>query len=513
MGPAETDNRDRDYERQVGSRPRFENDSVEAIDGGPVRPHEASARVESLSPRDRPVRRDAVFRRLLAVADVAAAAGGLFAVGALTHSKVPAASVATIALIVVIAKVMGRYDHDEVVIRKSTLDEVPALLSLSAAYTLIWVSVALLPADYTHVGGGAVVVLWATTSALLIVGRAVARLAAQRLAPPERALIIGDDQAATRLLRSLRSDPGARIDVASSVPFGDALRDPAGRASGDQPSHHYTYEQLGKLVRDLRIQRVFLAPGSDDTEAMADALRPTLDAGVKVTIVPRLLDVVGSAVEFDEVGGMTLLGARRAGLSRSSRLIKRTSDVIGSLLAICALAPLGALVALAIRLDSPGPVFFRQRRVGRDGKPFEMIKFRSMVQEAHAQRHLLAHRNESEGVFKLYADPRVTRVGRVIRRRSIDELPQLVNVLRGEMSLVGPRPLIVEEDRLIEGHHRGRLQLSPGMTGPWQVLGPVRPPLSEMVKADYLYGANWSLWSDVKLILRTLAHAVAGRGA
>src|SRR5205807_8993106 len=162
--------------------------------------------------------------------------------------------------------------------------------------------------------------------------------------------------------------------------------------------------------------------------------------------------------------------------------------------------------ALAIKLGSLVPVIFRQPRVGRDGRTFQMIKFRSMFDGAEAQRQALESLNESDGIFKLSRDPRVTTVGRLLRRTSLDELPQLINVLRGDMSLVGPRPLVTEEDRRVAGRHRRRLHLSPGMTGPWQVLGPERPPLSEMVKLDYLYGANWSLWSDLKILLRTVAH-------
>lgn len=274
----------------------------------------------------------------------------------------------------------------------------------------------------------------------------------------------------------------------------------------------HSFERLAKLIRELNVDRVFLAPSSSDSEPMLDALRRTMEAGVKVTIVPRLLEVVGSAVEFDIVGGVTLLGVRRSGLSRSSFLLKRATDIIGSLVGICLLAPVAALVALAIKLDSSGPVFFRQQRIGRDGKPFEMLKFRSMIDGAESQRAALEDQNESEGTFKLSRDPRVTRVGRWLRRRSIDELPQLINVLRGDMSLVGPRPLVVSEDQLIVGRDRGRLSLPPGMTGPWQVLGPARPILTEMVKTDYLYGATWSLWTDIKILLRTVTHTFSGRG-
>ena len=187
-------------------------------------------------------------------------------------------------------------------------------------------------------------------------------------------------------------------------------------------------------------------------------------------------------------------------------------DLAGAALGLLALAPFGLLLAAAIKLDSHGPVFFRQRRVGRDGRVFRMYKFRSMVDGAEAQRAALEALNETHGVFKLAADPRVTSIGKFLRRSSLDELPQLINVLLGDMSLVGPRPLVVDEDRLIEGRHRDRLQLPPGMTGPWQVLGPTRPPLSEMVKTDYLYATNWSLWTDVKILLRTFAHVAKQRG-
>jgi lipopolysaccharide/colanic/teichoic acid biosynthesis glycosyltransferase len=171
-----------------------------------------------------------------------------------------------------------------------------------------------------------------------------------------------------------------------------------------------------------------------------------------------------------------------------------------------------AAVALAIRLDSRGPILFRQTRVGRNGKRFQIFKFRSMCMDAEAQKCDLFHLNETEGLFKMAADPRVTRVGRLLRRTSLDELPQLFNVWWGEMSLVGPRPLVTDEDAKIEGLDRSRLHLTPGMTGHWQILGSSRVPLHEMVGIDYLYVANWSLWSDVKILLRTVPYVLARRG-
>jgi lipopolysaccharide/colanic/teichoic acid biosynthesis glycosyltransferase len=176
------------------------------------------------------------------------------------------------------------------------------------------------------------------------------------------------------------------------------------------------------------------------------------------------------------------------------------------------LAPLLAVIALAITLDSPGPVLFRQVRAGRRGRAFEMLKFRSMVDGADRLKEELRHLNEAEGIFKMANDPRITRVGRVLRVAHLDELPQLINVVRGDVSLVGPRPLPLDEDEAIRGWYRDRLEVSPGISGYWQVLGSSRIPLEEMVKVDYLYIANWSVWGDVKLMLRTIAVVAKRRG-
>ena len=234
--------------------------------------------------------------------------------------------------------------------------------------------------------------------------------------------------------------------------------------------------------------------------------------GGRVRILPRVFEVVGAAVEFETLNGLTVLGVRRFGLTRSSRAIKRTMDIVGSLIALVLLSPLIVVIVTAIRVTSHGPILFRQTRVGRDGRWFTMLKFRTMVEGADGMKTDLAGRNEADGLFKICDDPRITRVGRWLRRTSLDELPQLINVLRGEMSLVGPRPLVVNEDCKIEGRHRRRLHLTPGMTGDWQILGSARIPRREMVKIDYLYVANWSVWSDVKILARTMLYALSARG-
>jgi exopolysaccharide biosynthesis polyprenyl glycosylphosphotransferase len=259
------------------------------------------------------------------------------------------------------------------------------------------------------------------------------------------------------------------------------------------------------------IHRVIIETDADPN-AVYDLIRGAKQLGVRVSLVPGVFEVIGTSVEIDELAGMIMLGLRPFGLSRSSKLLKRALDVVASALALIAIAPLLCVLAVAIKLDSPGPVLFRQTRVGRGGRPFQILKFRTMDADAELRKRQLTDRNESEGLFKIADDPRITRVGRVLRRTSMDELPQLVNVLAGSMSLVGPRPLVLDEDVKITGWDRRRLLLTPGMTGPWQIAGSARIPLADMVKIDYRYIGGWSLWSDCKILLRTIPYALARRG-
>ena len=196
-----------------------------------------------------------------------------------------------------------------------------------------------------------------------------------------------------------------------------------------------------------------------------------------------------------------------------ARGIKRGIDLIGATLLLVLLAPIWLGIALLIKFDSPGPILFRQRRIGRDGKAFWMLKFRTMIDGADAHKPALRHLNEAaDGLFKINGDPRVTRVGRWLRATSLDELPQLLHVATGRMSLVGPRPLVPEEDAQITGAHRRRLQMRPGMTGVWQVTGASSIPIQEMVVLDQGYVRDWSLWLDVKLLLQTAGHVALRRG-
>jgi exopolysaccharide biosynthesis polyprenyl glycosylphosphotransferase len=194
--------------------------------------------------------------------------------------------------------------------------------------------------------------------------------------------------------------------------------------------------------------------------------------------------------------------------------LKRASDLVLGSIALLGLGPLMLAIAIAIKLDSPGPIFYRQERVGKDGARFKMIKFRSMRQDADRLLEALRAKNEASGpLFKMKRDPRVTRIGGLLRRSSLDELPQLFNVLSGEMSLVGPRPPVPGEVAHYEHWQLGRLRAIPGMTGLWQVSGRSDVPFHDMVRLDLHYIRNWSLWLDLEIMLRTIPAVIGNRGA
>jgi exopolysaccharide biosynthesis polyprenyl glycosylphosphotransferase len=270
---------------------------------------------------------------------------------------------------------------------------------------------------------------------------------------------------------------------------------------------------LPGLLVEQRVGRVVVADAEVEGEQLLAVLRDCKTASVKVSLLPATFSALGPSVEIDDLQGVTLLGINPSVLSRSSRIAKRGLDLVGAGLLSMLSLPLLAVLAVAIKLDSHGPVFFRQERIGRGGSRFRLLKLRTMVADAEARRdELLAH-SKDPAWLHLEHDPRITRMGRLLRLASLDELPQLWNVLKGDMSLVGPRPLVVEEDRMVDAWARGRLDLTPGITGLWQVLGRTSIPFEEMVKLDYLYVTNWSLWGDIRLMIRTLPVVLKGDGA
>ena len=446
--------------------------------------------------------REAAFRRSLAVADVLAAGSALvLCVNVLGDDHLKLVALFALPLILIASQAHGLYDRDELVVNKTTMDEAPELFQCATLYALLLV---LLQDQFISGGLSSIQTLgvWSTFFLAAILARRFARFVARRLTPPERCLFVGSRESYERLRFKL--------------PERDQRASIVGRMSLDGLSDHQLADigttTLHRLIEEREVHRVIVEPSEALPQTTLDFVREAKATGVRVSLLPRILEVVGSTIEVDDIDGLTLLGVRRFGLSRSSKAIKRSFDALSAALGLVALSPFMLVTALLIKRDSSGPVIFRQMRIGRDSEPFEMWKFRTMVADADQLKSRLdGDTTNGMGLFKLPDDPRVTRVGRWLRCSSLDELPQLVNVLRGEMSLVGPRPLIADEDEQITGHDRSRLQLTPGMTGHWQVQG-ARTPLAEMIKLDYLYVAGWSLWGDVKILLRTAAHVLARRG-
>ncbi len=436
------------------------------------------------------------YRRALAMADMLAAIGAIVvSLRLLGHDGLRSAVLVGMPLIVVAAKIQGLYDRDELVVGKSTLDELPRLFNLATLFALlVWLS-----RHFIVVGAPStrdLLTLWGLLLAGLAGGRMVARRLAAHSSPVERCMLLGEVGIYHRLAARLAGD--RHLELVGWAPLEEVATE---RTS------------LTALVAKSRVQRIIIAPGETlSGEEVIDVVRSAKATGLRVSLLPGILGTVGSSVVFDDLGGIVLLGVPRFGLSQSSALLKRVFDVTGAALLLAATSPLLCVAMLSIIRGSPGGAFFRQTRVGRDGKPFMMIKLRTMVADADAMKVDLAELNEADGLFKITDDPRITDAGRWLRRTHLDELPQLINVLRGEMSLVGPRPLVLDDDERVTGTDRRRLHLTPGITGHWQILGAARVPLSEMVKLDYLYIANWSLWGDVKIIVRTIPVVVGRRG-
>jgi exopolysaccharide biosynthesis polyprenyl glycosylphosphotransferase len=317
-----------------------------------------------------------------------------------------------------------------------------------------------------------------------------------------RTLIVGAGEEGRRVQRKIESHPEYGMEL---VGFVDSRPD-AGVIG--------TPEELTRVVEDLEIDWVILASSRAPHEQTLAAVREVRRPDVHLSIVPTFSELFASNAMLDDLEGMPLVSLPTMRLSRTARALKRLVDIVGAGAGLAMLSPVLLGVALIIKLDSRGPVFFRQKRRGREGATFEIVKFRTMREDAESERIELADANELHGpLFKIKSDPRITRPGKVLRRLSIDELPQLINVLRGDMSLVGPRPFVIHEANQITGWAERRLDLTPGITGLWQVCGRNDLPFEEMVKLDYVYVTNWSLWWDLKILCQTIPVVLARRGA
>jgi exopolysaccharide biosynthesis polyprenyl glycosylphosphotransferase len=271
---------------------------------------------------------------------------------------------------------------------------------------------------------------------------------------------------------------------------------------------------LQARLEQVRADEIVLSEGGVDEETVLDLVETAHRTGVRVRIAPKTTELLLQRGEYVPGQGVPLFELRPPVLAGTDWALKKAFDLGVSVLVVAIGLPLWLLIALAIKLDSRGPVLYRDRRVGVGEQEFGMLKFRTMVQGAAEQQAVLEEHNEAGGaLFKIRDDPRVTRVGRVLRRLSLDELPQVLNVLAGEMSLVGPRPLPLRDYRQLEGWHRKRYHVLPGITGLWQISGRSNLTFDDLVRLDFYYIENWSIWLDISILVRTLPAVFARRGA
>jgi exopolysaccharide biosynthesis polyprenyl glycosylphosphotransferase len=359
--------------------------------------------------------------------------------------------------------------------------------------------------------------VWALIFIILFIG--VARLVRRWLLQVsykrgrfvDRALVVGSGEAGRGVIRTLLARPDLGFQPVGYLDDGSKENN---LGSGRVP-HLGNFTRLDYILKThAPLDTVFIALPGEMHQQILDLLRHCQRRGVRAQVVPDLLQLSLNRVEFNNMAGIPMLSVRNVSLSQTSLLFKRLLDLTIILVGgIPALLVMG-IIALAIKLDSPGPIIYSALRVGPGANLFRMYKFRSMVVGAEAQKEQLAHLNEADGpIFKMKDDPRLTRVGRFIRRTSLDELPQLYNVLLGNMSLVGPRPPLLEEVADYKPWHRQRLAVIGGITGLWQVSGRSDLTFDELCLLDIYYIENWSLMLDIRILLQTIPHSLFGRGA
>ncbi|HEU5215934.1 MAG TPA: sugar transferase [Gaiellaceae bacterium] len=437
---------------------------------------------------------DALLHRMLAAADTLTIAAAAVIVG-LWGSGADAAFLLILSapIWIVVGKLVGLYDRDHRTLRHLTVEELPWIFVWALGGTAI-LTFFLAPFPTLDLSSDDRLLIWGSVLVLGFLFRGAARIAWRRITPLERILIVGEGPLAEAVVRKLELFPDIHATVAGSISSCSALPDRLDELEG--------------------IDRVVVAC-TELNENLLEALLPVCRLrGVKLTVVPPTRGIFGTATHLGHVADLPLLDYNTWYVSPSTLALKRIFDVILASVGLVIASPIFLIVAVAIVLDNGLPVFFRQFRAGQDGRPFRIFKFRTMVRDAEAMLPELVPSEELDRpLFKLRADPRVTRVGRFLRKTSLDELPQLLNVLGGEMSIVGPRPEVFDAVGRYEPEHEIRLRVKPGVTGPWQISGRSELTFDEMLSVEREYVENLSLGRDLRIILMTLPAVFGRRGA
>ncbi|NUQ39196.1 MAG: sugar transferase [Caldilineales bacterium] len=355
---------------------------------------------------------------------------------------------------------------------------------------------------------GALILLFVSLARIL--NRAVLARLRRRGIGAKRVLLVGAGEVSRMVMRVLLANANLGYQI---VGFLDDNPDRGERNLGPFQALG-AIDNLSQILSERRVDEVIVTLPWQYHRRIISVLNQCERNHVQAKVVPDVLQISLDQVDLETLKGIPLLGVKQGAIAGPRLAIKRGLDLLIILPALLLLLPIMLLLALIIRLDSPGPILFVQERIGRNGRPFAAFKFRTMVADAEDLRPHLQELNEADGpLFKIKNDPRRTRVGSRLRRFSLDELPQIFNVLRGEMSLVGPRPALPEEVAAYEPWHRKRLEVLPGLTGLWQISGRSDLSFAEMVLLDVYYVENWSPWLDLSILLRTIPKVLIGEGA
>ena len=454
-------------------------------------------------------RRGALLRRLLALGDWTALIAALLAVTAATSSTDVADlfwAVLFSPTWILVVKLHGLYDHDHRRIRHSTLDEVPSLVSATVLGTLV-LDALLAISPVGPLSPKSAIALGVGTLVGSFVLRGLLRWVWHRATPMAIGIVVGPPATVDTVARRVVTHPETRLHLVGYL-----------SASTEEDSAELPrlggLTDIAEVARAEGIERVVVTEQQMSEPAAERMIEECKEAGLALTLLPQHYGLLGPGIELNRLAELPVLDFRFSDPPRSTQAMKRAMDVVFSGLVLIVTSPVLLLAAIAILVDSGRPIFFRQKRAGKDGVPFTMLKFRTMVADAEERLGELIDLSKlDEPAFKIPDDPRVTRVGKVLRRSSIDELPQLINVLRGQMSLVGPRPEEEAVVALYDERQRGRLAIKPGLTGPMQVYGRSDLTFEERLAMERDYLDNLSLITDLQILMRTPRAIVRGEGA
>jgi len=402
--------------------------------------------------------------------------------------------------------VSGLYNRNS----ESILDEAAAILGATSVGAMFILAAVFMSQGYVY-SRLLFIYTWLIAFVLLVLCRMgrqiVLSVMRSRGIGVRNVLVVGGDHLGKMVMNLMASEPGRGYRAVGFL---------CDKSNGDYGRFRWLgpVSTLSDVLCNEDVDEVFIAAPSSSRGRVMDITQHCQKKQVPFKIVPDLYEISLSGVDINDLGGIPLIGMRESSIQGVNLFLKRAMDLIVSALVLTITSPILLIIAVAIKIDSPGPVFFTQERLGKAGKPFKIYKFRSMKAEAEKEVSKLVDLNEAVGpLFKIRQDPRLTRVGRLLRRISLDEIPQMFNVVKGDMALVGPRPPLEAEVLLYQDWHKKRLETAPGITGLWQVSGRSELPFDEMVMLDIYYIENWSPGMDAKILLRTLPAVLSGRGA